>query len=221
MRKVFLLKGLVYSVLLLGTTAYAEGFKGFYFGGDLGYRWGDSNYSLSEITTDFSYKNDASEKVGFGSFFAGYGYLFENNFYVGGELEASFYPGNGDSWDPITEQRIYKEEISADYGYNFSLLPGYVVAQDFLVYGRMGIGQTRYTNKSYTRGKMTSSEDAWSAAEYRVGGGIGYKLTEHLSLRAEYNYIDSSTFDLNNDQSYQTELKPKYNEVTFGLQFTL
>lgn len=148
------------AILLLSTNVMA--YSGPYVGASLG------------ITA-----NTATNQV-FGSFrgvpmsvFAGYGGILFENFYLAGELTGTIA-----TWE-LSNQGALK----TSYGYAASILPGFVLCDHTLVFGRLGIVQTHF---SQIRTPVSSGTETPFGGQF--GLGIQTALTQHVDLRGEYDF---------------------------------
>jgi len=154
-----------------------------------------------------------------GTLFAGYGLVFAENWYLG--IEANFDTGSTSAAESTV---IFTDEISGTpvgtspfssetklkYSYGFSLLPGFLIDENFLVFVRGGYINGRFeTADSFSLlfqpddllGVNYPSQEK-NVSGYRLGFGGEYRPEYlNLRLRLEYYYDRydsfSSTYDTN------------------------
>lgn len=197
---------------------YAADFTGVYFGIDGGYQWGDANYRTVQIT-GYQYTNPTPQDRGTAGLYLGYGYLFNNKAYLGSELEVSHDTAEVDPWISVTDY-TYKESIHSTLEGSVSLLPGYAVSKNILLYTRFGIGQNHYFDDSYIEGNHSQQTNAW-ATDYIVGAGVRYQITDHVRIKGEYDYSDSPRFNLYEVSRKINSLQPQISEVNLGIEYVL
>ncbi len=215
MKKILSILGMC--TLCFSYSAQASDFTGLYLGLDGGYRFGDSNYKTVQ-STGYRYSTDSPQRGGVGGLFVGYGYLFNNHFYLGSEFDGNYNPTQGQLWTSRTDA-FYNEMIGSNFGYNFSLLPGYAITKHVLLYTRFGVGQTKYSDASYINGEQKTQSQAWSV-DYLMGAGLRYLLNDHVSLRGEYTCYLSPRFDLYSSSKKTNSLQPEYNQIDVGISYT-
>lgn len=129
-----------------------------------------------------------------GGFFAGYGHTF-NRFYVGLDLEADAanfgwdhqrQTGGGGGRDFTVEKRG---------GYGAGLRLGYALDNGALLYGRIGLVQTRF-NTIYNKG---AGETHWidrtdKPDGTRIGLGAELPVSPHAFVRMDYSYTEYDSY---------------------------
>lgn len=162
---------------------YVDKFSGFYLGGSLG---ADSN--------TFTYRDSLSSTINqgavtpLGELFAGFGQLFSNRFYLGGEIYANETLGNASSNNTLvdgggsgTHINIQTRDSEA-----VSLLPGVLLGQDVVGYGRVGPVWSHY----YTA--VNSPTSAYTNNNRKLGlelgAGMLVALTYNIDMRLEYSH---------------------------------
>ena len=98
--------------------------------------------------------------------FGGYGFQF-GNFYFGGDLEAELGKTHGDHERVGGGQSF---SVEKQWSYGASLRAGYVVNNTALLYGRVGIVETRF-QVDFARGNNSLSSQ-YTEAGLRYGGGM-------------------------------------------------
>jgi len=117
---------------------------------------------------------NTSSNSAFGSYrgmplnaFIGYGGVFSENFYLAGELNGTLATAN------ISNSTILK----TNYGYDLSVLPGMMLSDSTLVFGRAGIIRSRFPN-----------QNDWSTGG-KFGLGMQTGLMQNIDLRGEYDFV--------------------------------
>ncbi len=192
-------------------------YNGAYLGGGYVGRLGDLNTKSSSTTTvsgtSTSANHSANRTTGFngGVLYLGYGHTFENNFYLGGELDGlGFIPGSD------TKDVAGLERTTPYGGFTVSVLPGFVITPRTLLFARLGMGGMDYrdsTTKSSsnvtlnnlaTTSTSSTTHHSKMLAEYEAGLGASYMFTQHFNVRGEYDYVMSPRTDLAKNQSTAT-----------------
>jgi opacity protein-like surface antigen len=112
--------------------------------------------------TDLGVSSGKLNAGAIGKLFGGYGSTFgmNKNIYLGGELniDLAHYPYNS----------------GATYGLGASIIPGYLLTKDTMVYGRVGIETERHTKSTFTH---TGAQ---------LGLGLQTRLAKNWDIRGEY-----------------------------------
>lgn len=212
-------------ISLMCSNSYANSF---YIGADIGPEMVNFDKKLTIVdnatkNTDY-YKEDNLSGRGFnGDVFAGYSYHY-NRFYLGGELNASlstlkykgFYIDN-------TQNQISEGDFTLDKSYGISILPGYQLTNNALVYGRLGYARGNFKYSEYKDNVNGVTERSWLNG-YRYGAGIATSLTDQLGLRLEYNHLSYQRFTNNNFPGFPGKvrtisLKPEIDSFELGLVY--
>jgi outer membrane immunogenic protein len=170
--------------------AWAEGYRpslwqGFYYGVSAGFGFGDS--------TLFNDQNDASalantQPSGFmGSVTAGYNWRVGSGLVFGVEGDLGLMDVSAD--DKIaSDGNVYKTQLGPLWGTVRARL-GMLLTDRMLVYATGGAAFMQTDEISIgTAGSTTLSDDFQSG--FVVGAGAEYALSETMSLKAEYLYMD-------------------------------
>ncbi len=171
-------------------SAQSSPFDGFYAGGQVGYSYIDVEISVD----DFGSADDNLDGFGGGAF-VGFGWV-SNQVYGGFEAEVGY---DGADWSESSDGTTVDLEAQLTYGLSGRV--GGVIADKYLIYGRVGWVQTNFE---------LSASGIGSDNEYfngiRFGGGVEAMLSNNLSARAEYTYtiyedaLDIPGVDLDVDQ---------------------
>ncbi len=190
-------------------------FEGFYVGGELGgaiTEGKESGESLGiydfrgYVPIDFTQKlADGSLQ---GNLYAGYGAQFYS-LYLGGEIFAQFNScelkarTSGGFTDGFPENNTnhsssHLKVSSVQYGFDFR--PGWIMTPFTLLYGRIGVGRAQLSSKTDDSFFVIEGADVGTLplelsahrtrATLRLGGGVEYHLTPHLTMRADYTFTD-------------------------------
>jgi outer membrane immunogenic protein len=206
------------SVSLLASTAYAAdaiveeavdatpGFvwTGGYIGGQVGYLWGDGDFS----NQDGDYANPTPDGW-LGGVYAGYNYQMANNVVIGGEIDFA-WTGADDrpTFFDAGGVPLGVDEIELGWEGAARLRLGYAVDR-FLPYiaGGVAFGQLETANQ------FEETNVGWT-----LGAGVEYAFTDNLIGRAEYRYTDFGDFETNNDGFiFGTDLHT--NDVRLGIAY--
>jgi opacity protein-like surface antigen len=186
--KKIIIAALAASVFATG-AAQAAGFNGAYVGFDAGYTTLKSNGLASTIGSELEGSN-----VNFGVQL-GYGATISGNFYLGGEFGLRNNAGDFGS----KSSTIYGAPVTIDTKIStakmFSLLPGFVVSPNALIYARI----TRInvdTEATATAPSLNRSFSTTSSSDVNVYGlGVDYLMTSNLSVKAEANKLSADGAD--------------------------
>lgn len=155
-------------VATAASAQQADGFSGLYMGGQIGY---DSyNVDFRGGTDAVSLGGDGIE----GGIFAGYNFQVQN--FVAG-IEGQISLSDADS---VMTQGLDSIELKARESYGLSARAGALLSDSALLYVHGGWQKTKF--KFNGEGERF---DAW-----KVGVGLEYLVTENVSTRAEYSYVD-------------------------------
>ncbi len=161
---------LSFSAVSMVASAGNSPFKGPYVGATLSLLNTDVEYKDAGSSMDF---NSDGTETGLG-LNLGYGGL-NGSFY--GAVEAAFKTNYGKAEDSTGLVKINGKD-----GWELSFLPGYLINDTFLVYGRIGMGSVN-TELSGPAVGSSKSEDL----DLRVWGlGFQKAFTENLSANVEY-----------------------------------
>lgn len=109
------------------------------------------------------------------SVFAGYGGVLDQNFYLAGEAFGTIG----------TAEITNNYGLKTTYGYGASIVPGVLLSDHTVAFGRAGVVRTRFTDANTTR---TGGQ---------VGFGLQTNLTQNVDFRTEYDYTSYGTFNNN------------------------
>ena len=204
---------------------------GFYFGGHLGYAWGNSNWTSGTASGSFSLAQQIDNFKESGSFFAGvqagYNRMLANRVVIGAEADASFpaYP------DPITGLSIggistllhgtesYGENVFASGALRARI--GYAPG-NWLYYATGGLA---WTDDQFSLIQTASGVTASSfmfRLGWAAGAGIEGPIAPHWTARLEYlfkDYGSSSVTFPPAGQRFTSDLSQQELRVGLNYQF--
>ena len=128
------------------------------------------------------YKDDKGGKGWNGDLFAGVGYTFQHRYYIAGEIFGSLSNAKLAYYDKNAAGKFYKEELQAKHSYGISLIPGVKLSDSTMMYGRVGLNQTKFECKE----KGTSESKNKSGLQ--LGLGVQTMVANNVSLRMEYDW---------------------------------
>ncbi len=183
---------------------------GGYFGGQVGYGWGKSEFEdLGRVKPD-----------GFlGGFYAGYNFDTGSNVVLGvdGDITYNNLKDSASASDGFLEAGVesklrWSGAIRARLG---------VAADRFLPYvaGGVAFGDIK------TSGYITDGVDTLSASQsktrtgWTVGGGFDYAATDNVIMRLEYRYTDFGKKDIDFGVNAGLENKFKTHDVRLGVAY--
>jgi opacity protein-like surface antigen len=169
---------------LAATPALAEnGFDGPYGGLKVGYGFGQADVEYTEPGYSATYEGLGSEGPAIG-LLAGYGRTFgqDGALYLGGELDAVA----SDISTEVTESDGDRAELSEQYSGIAAIRGGFLPAENWMIYGRLGAGYTQYELEATSGGASGSSDE--TQATYLAGVGVEGFVTDNVSLRLDWSY---------------------------------
>lgn len=105
-----------------------------------------------------------------GSLLAGFGGTINQNIYLGGEVFANMF-------NAVLDNNSRNYSLRTTYSYGLAFLPGILVRDHSMAFGRVGVLKTRFTNLSST-----------STTGGQVGLGLQTSLAQNWDVRGEYTY---------------------------------
>lgn len=128
------------------------------------------------------------------------------------------------SFEPPSPDFFYQTKIEDIYTLMFSLYFEPIHYKKFTPYIGAGIGSTWAkisANDTVARGRDDETNLSWQAE-----AGIQFGLTEHLTLKLGYRYIDMGSFETQINREPPTEFAGRYkgrltaHEVIFGMRYS-
>ncbi len=211
-------------------AASAYDWTGFYLGGNVGYAWGNSNWSTPGASGSLSLAQPIDTFNESGSFYAGvqagYDYMLANRWVIGGEIDLStpsFQNLSGISVGGITTfnspfgLETYSETVldSGTVRGRIGYAPG-----NWLLYATAGFAWS-YDQLSLTNATTgaTDMPFLWRLG-WAAGAGIEVPMAPHWTARLEYLYADygnSSVLFANNGQRFTSDFTQQ--ELRAGLDY--
>lgn len=164
--------------------------------------------------------------------FGGYGQAVSGNFYLGGELEIGYNTGSDkakyEEKIDANNKRSGSYKMSRGMTYGASLRPGFIVGENTLVYGRIGLALSHFELKANgdkstiagatsTKGQANIKQDKYLTG-LRLGGGVEHAIADNMTLRGEYVYTKYGKFSSSKDQLNIT-MKPQEHTFRFGVAY--
>lgn len=175
---------------------------GFYLGVNGGYGGGTFDFPMN-IKTNFPVVNDQNLDYNFGAditasgFFGGgqIGYNYQiDNFVLGAEADivGSNIKGKLDIYSKTADSNV-SGEAQVDWFATGRLRAGYAATSNLLIYATGGIAwgsvNSGYDLDLGSIGRIKDDTNT-SHVGWTLGGGFEYAVTEHISLKTEYLYVD-------------------------------
>ncbi len=201
---------------------------GIYFGGNVGWDWGSSNYTDYNLTNGV-YRDSGSENLSsfIGGAQFGYRYMFPQRFVVGAEASFDLSSGSGANTTALLLNKKYYQSTNYSSG-----MGGDVVAEagyawgDFLPYIKGGWAWTNstvtYWQDSGTVGTLAAGT-AQQAGLYRsgwtIGAGLSYHVWQNWEVFGQYMYANYGTATINwiSPLSLSTRTSLTANSLTAGV----
>jgi opacity protein-like surface antigen len=143
--------------------------------------------------------------------FGGYAYTFAQKGWVSGEgfLDDTVTR----TANKATDTQGTKVKMRGNYSVGASVLPGYFITPDMLLFVRVGIVGSRFelTTTSPLRASATTGQIVMGG---QLGAGIGFALSKSLLLRGEYTYSAYQSF-----QAAGNRVLPRTNQLFAGLAY--
>lgn len=156
----------------------------------------------------------------FGTLFAGYGTVFQNNLYLGAEINGNLSSTESKGYNHEFVHNSFSDTvIKIKRSIGISVLPGYQFTPATLFYGRLGV-----TNSTIQVNTSDISLENFSKQRngFRYGLGIKQNITDRLAVRMDYSRIDyntinTGTFDPVGKVVKTTQMTPNQQLIEFGL----
>lgn len=193
---------------------------GFYIGVHGGYGGGDFEYPFD---FDEVFTGDAS--INSSGFFAGgqAGFNWQmNNFVFGLETDIAWSDIKGElDFDIDGAPGDLSAGSSVDWFGTTRLRAGVLAAPQLLVYGTGGVAYGD-VNHSYDLTSFSPGlEDSTSETQvgWAAGAGFEYMVTQNITLKTEYLYVDLGEQDLIDEGDFSIEADTKFHTIKAGLNF--
>jgi outer membrane immunogenic protein len=207
---------MVLTLALASTASYAGNFDGLYAGVGAGLE--RTTLDLDESAMRHSAHDSATKDGYLGSLFAGYSTIIGSSFYLGGELnvDGSTTHFSGDSNVRTTTARLNRV-------YGISVLPGFVVSDNTLVYARLGLVKAHYSIRDYADKFGYNANKTGDVNGKRYGVGVSQNISPNLNLRLEYSRINYSSINTSGKVAglvtINNRFSPKTDRLELGLSY--
>lgn len=128
--------------------------------------------------------NTATKEI-FGSYrgapvgiFAGFGGVIYQSFFLAAELSATLF----------TTEISNQGAVKTNYGGGISILPGIELCDQTILFGRLGVVRTHFSNV-----RLPAITTTRNMTGGQFGAGIQTGIGQNLDLRGEYDFIDYGT----------------------------
>jgi len=185
-----------------------SGAEGFYVGGNIGFAKADDSELTDSTVPGITVDTEFDSGLSFG---AALGYDF-NNFRVEGEIS---YQQN--DIDNIGAEGVYFDATGDAVALSF-LINGYydfINSSAFTPYVSAGLGvaQIEFNNLNISRLGFSGSSDEDTVFAYQIGAGVGYAITEKVTIDLKYRYFGTA------DSEYDTtEAEFASHNVLIGIR---
>ena len=202
--------GTLLALGLSAAPAYAEGtFTGFYAGAEVAAARSDTKTTVTPVTGAAATRTNKKTQADIG-LFGGFGYQFDNGFYLGTEASVNRPTGQNKA---VTLAGVSGRE-RPQYGLAIKGVAGIGITDSTLLYASAGIAQNRakYQLPNNVTRKATSSGRV-------LGIGVAQAFGDNLIGRVEY---ENTTYDR---KSFATAgaptvtYKPASNRISVGLAY--
>lgn len=203
---------------------------GIYFGGNIGWAWGNTNYNsyntVNGLWVDGG-SNNVNSFVGGGQ--VGYRYMFPQQFVIGAEASLDWSTSNSTASAQLVSNKYYEwTDYSSGLGGHVVAVGGYAW-EDFLPYIKAGWAWTDSTATHFQNYGTIGSVAAPGAAQaevYRsgwtIGGGLAYHFWTKWEVFGQYMYSNYGSADTNYlalQRASHSSLNT--NAITFGVNFKM
>jgi len=201
--------------------APADSWSGFYVGAQVGGTWGDADTTFYDRREDNRWKKydiSKSNPNGFlGGVYAGYNWLFDNNWLIG--MEGSYNWSNAKDDGAIIRDGIvipvHEFEVRQKWEAAIIARVGKVIDDSYMPYILGGATWTKLngiikfeTGDEDTSGSVKKDD---TIAGWTIGAGVEFKLTESLHARAQYRYNNYQDADFSGYFYDLIKAKTDYN----------
>ena len=208
--------------------APADNWSGFYVGAQVGGTWGDADTKADVYDYEYTVGQNEWVKIaegdskpnpnGFiGGLYAGYNWLFDNDWLVGIEGSYNWSDAKDDATVKHEGEVVGDAEAEIKQKWEAAVIArvGKVIDDSYMPYILGGATWTKLDASASFQGISGSDSDTVSG--WTVGAGIEFKLTENLHARAQYRYSDyndakfSDEATLPEDGTYKVKATTDYN----------
>lgn len=151
------------------------------------------------------------------SAFFGYGYEFKSGFYLGGDLNSTYYPSSSLNNNSFGYGSGNYSQIAPVFSVNLDLKPGYEVINHLLVYGLVGVGVDYYQFQNGSASTIYSSKNDVSVG-LRLGAGLTYQITKSIFVNTQYVITQGSSIKSEGNGVSQS-VNPSDQSISLGLGY--
>lgn len=141
-----------------------------------------------------------------GEIYAGVGWLFDDHYYLGGEVFASVTSNDGDHENFFEEpgefSQTFHQEVDVDHTYGISFIPGIKISDSTLLYGRIGWEASRFKYREhlvqspvFDGGPFPFDDTSRTEGGLQLGVGLRAMVTNNVDIRGEYDWNRYSSFN--------------------------
>jgi opacity protein-like surface antigen len=182
------------AILATSSAVFAAGVP--YVGANIGVNDTISNDNIAGF-------NISGRNPNFG-IFGGYGATVNQNIYLGGEVFVSKTTGDIIDGGSSAEGDAYN--LTNRYSYGVSFIPGVLLSEHTMLYGRAGL-----INSSYKESSDFGHNDTTTSTGLQAGLGLQTSLTQNIDIRGEYVY--------SNFEHFGNDVKPTTDQVNLGVVY--
>lgn len=162
-----------------------------------------NNIGSWQIKDMYGVNNKVGARGSMATFFAGFGNVYRAPMYVGGEVFA-----NTTSSQSATKHiNNITGKIKQTYSYGVSVMPGVMLGQSAMVYGRLGYVKTRFQVRT-----NVSTNNTVLGTQF--GLGLQGTMSDGLDLRGEYTYTGYRSLT-----AFNKIFNPSNSQFTVGLVY--
>lgn len=202
--------------------------SGLYFGGNVGYGFTDVGTSLDRITAPVDALGSSGALTSDGAFGGGQlGYNWQRERVVFGvETDFQFADMQDSAFGDYGGNPAFNGGASVDVDW-FGTLRGRIGLADgrtlYYLTGGLAYADVDFAEAAFGGGNVIGVGGDKTMLGYTVGGGIEHALSQNLSLKLEYQYLDfgKETFagtDINGD-SYASKVDVDMHTVRAGVNY--
>ncbi len=192
----------------------------------------NSTISVTDIFGTETFTTGSSKDMGahgfVGTVFGGYSGIVCSDIYLAGEIFGNIASTSANvrssftDVDPLTgtTSLSVSDTLKTKYGYGVSFIPGVVLNNSVIGYGRIGYIRTRFEHSLSISGTDPTGPFASSRSTYnninggQLGLGVRVNTAPGFDIRGEYTYTAYQGYS-----SLGERIIPRNNQVTFGLAY--
>jgi len=187
-----------FALAAVGTSAFAQ-FDGIYAGAGLSFTKGTMEFDNGGGTV-----GDNKHRMGL-NLNVGYGHSF-GNFNLAGELSYA------DKLGRIDSVSLGGPSANLEKAWALSVLPGFKVGNNALLFGRVGWAQAKTAGSAFTTANIGAGSQKHDGTLWGIGGK--YAFTRNVSAVVEYQ-----VYDLNSKSYAGQGVKPQSTGIVLGVQY--